>query len=108
MAISASQKTNELLQPLIELYKGNIYIDRNQSQSFKWYITKKEDILYLTEYFKINPLRSAKKKRILLIHKFYELKNLKAHKAPLDSSLNKSWKYFYKKWLSYDNISNDE
>ncbi len=41
LSIALSQKTSELLQPLLETYGGNIYIDRGSSQSFKWYITKK-------------------------------------------------------------------
>jgi hypothetical protein len=90
LSISLSQKTSELLQPLIDIYGGNIYIDRGSSQSFKWYITKQEDILNLISYFKKFPSRSAKKYRIHLIPKFYELKDLKAHKAYPDTSLAKS------------------
>ena len=100
LSISVSQKTIELLQPLIEIYGGNIYIDKSNTQSFKWYITKKEEIINLISYLKINPLRSVKKKTFNLIPKYYELKNLKAHKAPIGSFLNKSWEYFYRKWLS--------
>ena len=61
LSIALSQKISELLQPLLEIYGGNIYIDRGSSQSFKWYITKKEDILNLINYFKKYPSRSAKK-----------------------------------------------
>jgi len=106
LSISASQKTSEILQPLLELYKGNIYIDRGRAQSFKWYITKREDILKLVEYFKINPLRSAKKNRLHLIPKYYELKDLKAHQALPDTSLYKSWQYFNTKWLKYEDQNN--
>lgn len=102
LSISASQKTSEILQPLVELYGGNIYIDRGKSNSFKWYITKREEILNLVEYFKKNPSRSAKQNRLHLIPKFYELKDLKAHKALPDSYLAKSWEYFYQKWLAYE------
>jgi hypothetical protein len=102
LSISVSQKTSELLQPLIELYGGNIYIDRGSSQSFKWYITKREDILNLIEYFKKHPSRSAKKQRLFLIPKFYELKDLGAHKAMPDTLIYRSWEYFYKKWLNYE------
>jgi hypothetical protein len=102
LSISASQKTYELLEPLVKLYGGNIYIDNGRSQSFKWYISKKEDILNLNNYFKVNPCRSAKIKRIHLINKFYELKNIKAHKALPGTLLYKSWHYFYNKWLKYD------
>ena len=102
LSISASQKTSELLQPLLEIYGGNIYIDRGSSQSFKWYITKREDILKLIEYFKKYPSRSAKKNRLHLIPKYYELKDLKAHKALPGTFLEKSWTYFNKKWLKYE------
>jgi hypothetical protein len=105
LSISASQKTSELLQPLTELYGGNIYIDRGSSQSFKWYITKREDILKLIDYFKKYTPKSAKKNRLYLIPKFYELKDLKAHKALPGSFLEKSWLYFYNKWLKYEDLN---
>jgi len=112
LSISASQKTSEILQPLVELYGGNIYIDRGSSQSFKWYITKREDILKLIEYFKLNPSRSAKKVRLHLIPKFYNLKDLKAHKASLlikeEINLYKSWNYFYTKWLKYEDSNKSD
>jgi hypothetical protein len=87
---------------LVDLYGGNVYIDRGSSQSFKWYITKREDILKLIEYFKKYPSRSAKKNRLHLIPKFYELKDMKAHKALPGTYLEKSWQYFYSKWLKYE------
>ena len=102
ISITASQKTTELLQPLIEIFGGNIYIDRGSSQSFKWYITKREDILNLLEYFKKYPIRSAKKNRVHLIPKYYELKDIKAHQALPGTFLDKSWNYFYLKWLNYE------
>ena len=102
MSISASQKTTELLKPLIDLYGGHIYIDNGDSKSFKWYITKKEDILNLIDYFKIHPSRSAKNNRLFLVPKYYELKSMKAQKAEQDTFLAKSWNLFYKKWLNYE------
>ena len=87
LSISISQKTSELLLPLIEIFGGNIYID---TQSFKWYITKREEILKMVKYFKVYPSRSAKIKRLHLINKYYELKDIKAHIAPHDSLLAKS------------------
>jgi hypothetical protein len=104
LSVSASQKTVELLQPLIEIYGGNIYIDKSSSKFFKWYITKREDIFKLIEYFKIYPSRSAKKNRLHLVPKFYELKDLKAHKALPGTKLEKSWKFFFTKWLNYEEI----
>ncbi len=105
LSISVSQKTSELLQPLIEIFGGNIYIDRGNSQSFKWYITKREDILNLLEYFKKYPSRSAKKNRLHLIPRYYELKDLKAHKALPGTFLDKSWNYFNTKWLKYEDLN---
>jgi len=107
LSISASQKTAEMLQPLIDLYGGNVYIDKGSSLSFKWYISKREDILKLIEYFKNHPCRSAKIQRLHLVPRFYELKDLKAHKALEGSNLEKSWQIFYKKWLNYENSSED-
>ena len=100
LSISISQKTEELLLPLKELYGGNIYTDRS-SQTFKLYITEQKDIFNLLEYFKIYPLRSAKKNRIHLLKKFYELKDLKAHRAMPGTLLHKSWQYFNLNWLKY-------
>ena len=86
----------------MDIYGGYLYIDKGSSQSFKWYVTKRETILYLLEYFKKHPSRSAKKNRLHIIPKFYELKDLKAHKALEGTILAKSWKYFMNKWLKYE------
>ena len=102
LSISISQKTSEMLQPLIELWGGSVYIDRGKNQSFKWYISKKEDILNLIEYFKLNPSRSSKKNRLHLIPDFYRLQSLKANNALTGSLLEKSWNSFFNKWLSYN------
>nr|YP_010977142.1 LAGLIDADG endonuclease [Daedalea dickinsii]WNZ34347.1 LAGLIDADG endonuclease [Daedalea dickinsii] len=105
LSISVSQKTSELLVPLIDIFGGNVYIDRGSSQSFKWDITRREEILKLTEYFKIYPCRSAKKNRVHLIPLYYELKDLNAHKALPPTYLEKSWKYFINKWLNYEDLN---
>nr|YP_203337.1 orf248 [Zancudomyces culisetae]AAW49504.1 orf248 [Zancudomyces culisetae] len=102
LAISISQKTTQILEPLIELYGGYIYIDRSKNESFKWYITDKKSILNLIEYFKKYPSRSGKKNRLHLIPKFYELKDLKAYKASEDTLLNRSWKIFLNKWSNFE------
>lgn len=102
LSISASQKTSEILTPLVELFGGYVYIDRGGNGSFKWYVTKKQDILNLIEYFKKFPSKSAKNNRLHLVPKFYELKSFKAHIAPLDSILAKSLNIFMKKWNNYE------
>lgn len=102
LAISTSNKYPEILEAFKTFFSGNIDPDRGKYPSFKWYLTKKEDILLILDYFKSNPLRSAKNNRLLLIPKYYELKSLKAHKEPENSILGKNWKYFINKWNSYD------
>lgn len=95
LAISVSQKTVELLDPLVKQFNGYLYIDRS-SNSFQFYITKQEDILNLIEYFKFNPCFSEKKNRLFLIKKFYELKNLK-HLPNYNQLCN----HFFNKWDNY-------
>lgn len=96
LSISISQKNSQLLEPLINLYSGNIYIDKS-SNTFKWYITKKEDILNLLEYFKLYPCYSEKKNRLFLVKKFYQLKEIKDN----NPEYNKLWNYFFYNWEKY-------
>ena len=102
LSLTATQKTSELLTPLVDLYGGYVYIDRGNSQSYKWYITKKEDVLKLIEYFKEHPSRSAKNNILHLVPQYYELKGMKAHKAEAETCLAKSWSIFFNKWLNYE------
>lgn len=102
LSISTGQKTSEILTPLVELYGGYVYIDRGGNGSFKWYVTKKEDILNLIEYFKKYPSKSSKNRRLHLVPKIYELKVMKAHLAPSGSFLAKSWNTLMNKWNNYE------
>lgn len=102
LSISIGQKTSELLNPLVELYGGHVYIDNSSSKSFKWYITKKEDIIKLIQYFKKHPSKSAKNNRLHLVPQFFYLKNLNAHQAVSDTLLGKSWNIFFNKWMNYE------
>ena len=102
LAISAGQKTSELLTPLVDIFGGYVYIDRGGQGSFKWYVTKKEDVLNLVEYFKKYPSRSAKNNRLHLVPKYYELKSMKAHLAESDTFLFKSWEVFLNNWNNYE------
>lgn len=96
--ISISQKTQELLILLKNLYGGEIYIDR-ASNTFKWYVTKKEEILYLKDnYFKKTYIYSKKKSRLFLIDEFYKLKQLKKENNPF---INKIENNFFNKWNNF-------
>ena len=103
LAITLTQKTKELLLPLVDMYGGSVYIDRT-TNSFKWYISNKENILKLVMYFKNYPSRSLKKNRLHLIPLIYELKDISAHKALEENSpmLAKSWKTLTFKWDKYE------
>lgn len=103
LAIALTQKTSEVLQPLIDIYAGSICIDKTNNR-FKWYTSNEESILNLLEYFKKFPSRSLKKNRLHLIPRCYELKNIGAHKALPESDplLSKSWRYFGEKWDKYE------
>jgi len=101
--ITASQKNKYLLDPLKELYGGEIYI-QSKLGAFKWTLYKKEEIHnFRKNYLKVYPLKSGKQFRINLLDKYYELRLLKAHLAPENSLLGKSWKQFLDKWESYSN-----
>jgi LAGLIDADG endonuclease len=78
-----------LLDPLIHLYGGSIYVLKT-AKAFKWIVFRKEEIIKLYDYFKEYPLRSVKHARIKMIARYFELRSLKAHKAIHDSSLGKS------------------
>lgn len=103
LAISLTQKTSEILQPLLDIYGGSIYIDRT-SNNFKWYISDKEGIINLISYFKQYPPRSLKKNRLHLIPRCYELKEMGAHKALEETNpfLAKNWVIFKNKWDKYE------
>jgi hypothetical protein len=102
LSISIGQKTSELLAPLVEIFGGYVYIDKGGNGSFKWYVTKKEDILNLIRYFKKYPSKSAKNNRLHLVYKLYELKSMKAHIAVSDTLLGKAWNIFVNKWNNYE------
>lgn len=97
LSISISQKTQELLLIIQNLYGGFINIDRS-SNTYKLYITKQETILYLVEnYFKKSYIYSYKRKRLFLIEEYYSLINLKNNDNIFFEII---WNNFYKKWIS--------
>lgn len=98
ITISISQKNKLLLDPLVSLFKGNVYIDNSKYISYKWVISSKSDLLNKQKYFKICPSRSSKKARLLLIPQLLELKTIKAHLAdPISDPL---------KWRAWNKLAN--
>lgn len=89
--ITASQKNRFLLDDLVKLYGGKIYVMAKQG-AFKWTCFRKNEIISLVnDYFKINPCRSPKLVRLNIVEKFYQLRKLHAHSAKADSVLGKAW-----------------
>jgi len=57
--ITASQKNRFLLDDLVKLYGGQIYVMVKQG-AFKWTCFRKDEILSLVnDYFKVNPCSSS-------------------------------------------------
>lgn len=101
--ITASQKNKFILDDLVKLYGGQIYTMVKQD-AFKWTCFRKKEVLSLVnDYFKVNPCRSEKLKRLTMANKFYELRQLHAHSASPNSDLGKVWKHFLIKWNSLVN-----
>jgi hypothetical protein len=101
MFITAAQKNKPLLNSLSKIYGGSVYVSKGK-EHFKWIVYRKKEVIKLLDYFKLYPPRSAKFSRIKLIPKYYELRNLGAHKATEKSILGKAWKQFLIKWESFD------
>lgn len=99
--ITASQKTMFILEDLVKLYGGTIY-HVSKTNSYKWTVFRKEEIVALCEYFKLNPCRSAKQRRVNLMKDYFFLRSLKAHLASPESLLTKNWNKFLKKWENYN------
>jgi hypothetical protein len=78
LLISLTQKNKYILEPLLNIYGGKIYIVSPKIEAFKYTIYRKKEILNLLNNYLIKyPLKSAKNNRVKLITQFYELKSYK-------------------------------
>ena len=101
--ISITQKNKYLLDPLINLYGGKIYILSPKIDAFKYSIFRKNEILKLkTDYFSKYPLRTAKYKRLNIIEKFFELRPYCEVNSKTLEEYNK-WILFKDQWEKYKN-----
>lgn len=98
--ITISQKNNFLLEPLMSLYGGNVYVI-SKVNAFKWTVFRKIEVLNLVSFFKEHPLSSKKMRRILLIPRIYEAFSKSFHKAGKGSLLFKYWANLMVKWDNY-------
>ena len=99
--ITVAQKNKFMLDSLVKLYGGTVYLSKG-TEHFKWMIYRKNEIIRILDYFNLYPPRSAKFARIKLIPKYFDLRELGAHRAPVNSVFGKAWKQFLIKWDSFD------
>lgn len=98
--ISISQKNKYLLDPLIKIYSGRVYISSPKTEAFKYQIYRKNDLFNLIDNYFINyPLRTLKLNRLNLIKQFYDLRTYKNNLNDL-KKLN-DWVDFKDKWDKY-------
>jgi hypothetical protein len=72
------------------LYGGKIYT-LGKVQAFKWVVSKKTEVIKLSQYFIVCPLRSKKMVRVRLIDKIYNAMSISAHRASINSVNGKLW-----------------
>lgn len=97
LIISVSNKEKIDCEPFQEYFGGVVRLDK-RSNTYKGEIYQKDQILAFCAYLKNYPLKSHKKKRILLVSRCFQLRSLKAYNYDKDSLTYKAWKQFEKKW----------
>ncbi len=81
-----------------ERFGGNIYYDRSQNGYYVWSTSDRIIINHFLDYAKKGNVKSIKGSRLLLVPRLYELRDVNAFKAPVDSALYKDWLLFKAKW----------
>lgn len=91
ITISVTQKYKENIIHFQKIFKNNITYNKCENGYYTWYVSKKNEILNMLDYFKQHPSRSAKKFRLHRIPRLYYLKEIKAYKQPINSFNYKVW-----------------
>jgi ubiquinol-cytochrome c reductase cytochrome b subunit len=90
LTISVTNKLLVDVTPFKDILGGNIYYDKGKNGYYKWSIQSRIDIEKFQSYISKYPTYSHKKKRLLLINKYYYLKDLRAYssldKCPLSKA----------------------
>jgi ubiquinol-cytochrome c reductase cytochrome b subunit len=97
LTISVSNKKKIDCQPFQEYFGGVVRLDK-RSNTYKWEIYQKEQILAFCAYLKKYPLKSHKKTRILLVPRYFKLCAIRAYTYSKDTLTYKAWAQFEKKW----------
>lgn len=99
--ITITQKNKLLLDPLKDLYGGEIYALRS-AEAFKWAVYRKDEVINLVNtYFKNYPSRTPKNNRLRLLSQYFELRRQKAHLTSPESDYGKLWAGFLKDWQKW-------
>jgi hypothetical protein len=97
--LSVTQKKKYLLEPLISLYGGRVYILSPKIKAFKYVVFRKKELFNLIDnYFSKYPLKTKKGNRLHLIKEFYLVR---INKNNQDLSKFKNWILFKNKWENY-------
>nr|AOC61658.1 putative lAGLIDADG homing endonuclease [Gloeotilopsis planctonica] len=97
LILSVSNKKIENCQFFQQFFGGKIHLDK-RCNTYKWALSKKEEILFFANYLTKYPLRSFKKKRFFLISEFFALRQIRAYAQPPETLTYKAWCLFEKKW----------
>lgn len=100
LTISINDKILDNINIFKNKFGGSIYYNKGSGGSYTWCINNKLEIINYYNYIKINPSRTSKFNKLILIKKYYELIDIKAYKSLEGSSLNKIWLNFERKWNS--------
>lgn len=99
LTISVSNKYSHDIE-YFKLFGGNIYFSKSSNGHFLWLIQSKNDVLkFVNLYHKIYPSKTLKFHKLLLLHEFYNLKEIKAYNNL--SYYFPLWNKFLKKWNLY-------
>ncbi len=109
IGITIVQKDSTILNLLANVYGGKVFSHNKSRNNFKFVIENKDNLIEIYDnYFKFYLSRTLKINRIVLIKRFYELKELKAYKGLEGSILYKAWIDFIKKWNKKATVNKDD
>jgi len=106
-----SRGHNQLRIEISNKYKENLIMFKKafNSGSIRTIVNRKMNVVHIyqvehvdsfLQYVRKYPLYSTKKKRLLMVKKYFELKRIKSHLAPPSSMKQKVWNLFCKKWYN--------
>jgi hypothetical protein len=99
ISFSITQKYKDFIEVLPQIYGGKVRIHDKKQNTFRWVVSKKDEVSNLQQlYFSNYELKSKKMVRVNLISQFYNLKSQKAHLQDTNSILGKEWENLKNKW----------